>query len=108
LGLKADAVYTQKQWYFVSGPTAAIKLGNIRADPLGTLGNYQILLNYLWGSYSTHLVGGGLRAEIAQLFTLSVLANRDYTHGQWWLQTTLGINLFPQTNKNETPFSYNF
>ncbi len=104
VGLTGAAIYTQHRWHAQAGPNVALRLFDIKAGAFGTLVNVQLTAAHLWGSQRQKLAGGGLQAEIFQLFALSFTGYRDYGNGQWWLQSAIGFNILKPRKKPSDPF----
>jgi hypothetical protein len=102
-GAAASGVYTNKRFYGTAGPRLALLLTDKPKVLYSTVLNIQLVAEHLWGTKEQRLAGGGLTAEVGQLATLSLKALRDYHLNAWWLQATLGINLFPK-KPSENPF----
>jgi hypothetical protein len=105
IGVQVGALYTQGRWGVQAGPTVALRLWDMRAGVFGTVLNTQLIAGHYWGSFGQKLVGGGLQAEIVQLFNLSFTGYRDYGNGQWWLQSSLGFNILHPKKKSSDPFN---
>ncbi|WP_162902925.1 hypothetical protein [Taibaiella koreensis] len=106
LGAQVAGIYTQGRWGVQAGPTAALRLFDMRAGVFGTVLNVQLTGSHFWGSFGQKLAGGGLQAEIFQLFQLAFTGYRDYGNGQWWLQSSLGFNLIrPKKKTSSDPFN---
>ncbi len=93
VGVQAQVLTALNSWRVQAGPTASLRLADAKAGLFGTYANVQLTAGHLWGNYGQRLVGGGLQAEFFQVAVLSVSAYRDYGLQQWWLQTSIGINL---------------
>lgn len=104
-GLQLGGIYTQGRWSAQVGPTLALRLFDMRAGVFGTILNVQLMAGHYWGSFGQRLVGGGIQSEIFQLFNLSFTGYRDYGNDQWWLQSSLGFNLFRPKKKSSDPFT---
>lgn len=105
LGLQGGAHYTQGRWAAQAGPTAAVRLFDMKAGVFGTVLNVQLTAGHFWGSFRQKLAGGGLQAEIFQLFTVAFSGYRDYGNDQWWLQSSLGFNLIRPRKQSSDPFN---
>ena len=105
LGAQLGAIYTQGRWGVQGGPTVALRLFDMRAGVFGTILNVQLMAGHYWGSFNQKLAGGGIQAEIFQLFNLSFSGYRDYGNDQWWLQSSLGFNLLRPRKKSSDPFT---
>lgn len=104
-GLQLAGIYTQGRWSAQAGPTVALRLFDMRAGVFGTVLNVQLTAGHFWGSYKQKLAGGGIQAEIFQLFNLAFTGYRDYGNNQWWLQSSLGFNLIRPKKKSSDPFN---
>ncbi len=104
LGLLGTAIYTQHRWQAQVGPQAALRLFDIKAGTFGTLVNVQLTAAHLWGSRNQKLAGGGIQAEIFQLFTIAFSGYRDYGNNQWWLQSSIGYNILKPKKRPSDPF----
>lgn len=104
IGAQLAGIYTQGRWGVQAGPVAALRLTDIRAGVFGTLLNVQLTAGHFWGSFGQKLAGGGIQAEIFQLFSVAFTGYRDYGNGQWWLQSSLGYNLIRPKKKSSDPF----
>jgi len=102
-GAAAGGAYTNKRFYGTAGPRLALMLTDKPTVLYSTVLNVQLVAEHLWGTKDQRLAGGGLTAEAGQLATLSLKALRDYHLNAWWLQFSLGINLFPK-KPSENPF----
>lgn len=105
LGAQVGAHYTQGRWGVQAGPTAALRLFDMRAGVFGTVLNVQLTAGHFWGSFKQKLAGGGVQAEIFQLFNLAFTGYRDYGNDQWWIQSTLGFNIIKPKKKSSDPFN---
>ena len=92
-GVIADAFYTNKSVQGAFGPTLSIKLKTLMAQPYGSLGNINLSIDHLWGTGRQRLVGGGLNADIANLFMLGISLQKDYGLHNWWLQSNLAFRI---------------
>jgi len=105
LGLQAQVLNAKNTWQYQFGPTASLRLADWKAGVFGTAANVQLTAGHLWGSYGQRLIGGGLQAEFFQAVALSLSAYRDYGQQQWWLQTSIGVNLLLKKRAESTdPF----
>lgn len=104
IGALGAGIYTQHRWHAQVGPTVALRLFDIKAGAFGTLVNVQLTAAHLWGSHGQKLAGGGLQAEIFQLFALSFTGYRDYGNDQWWLQSAIGFNILKPRKRPSDPF----
>lgn len=102
-GAAVGGVYTNKKVDGIAGPRLALLLTDKPRILHSTLLNLQLVAEHLWGTRQQRLAGGGLTAEVGQLFTLSLKAHRDYHWSAWWLQACLGINLFSK-KPSDNPF----
>lgn len=95
--LKAGAVaalgYNNKKLVGLFGPTAALKVFQVNAGPLGSVANIQVQAEHLWGTGQQRLLGGGVYLEAGQLLLLGIKADRDYGLNAWWFQGSIGFNL---------------
>jgi len=105
LGAQAGGHYTQGRWGVQAGPTAALRLFDMRAGVFGTVLNVQLTAGHFWGSFKQKLAGGGVQAEIFQLFNLAFTGYRDYGNDQWWIQSSLGFNIIKPKKKSSDPFN---
>lgn len=105
VGVQVGGIYTMGRWGVQAGPTAALRLCDMRAGVFGTVLNVQLIAGHYWGSFNQKLVGGGVQTEIVQLFNLAFTGYRDYGNGHWWLQTGLGFNLIRPKKKSSDPFT---
>ena len=104
VGVLGGGIYTQHRWHAQVGPSLALRLFDIKAGAFGTLVNVQLTAAHLWGSHKQKLAGGGLQAEIFQLFVLSFTGYRDYGNDQWWLQSAIGFNILKPRKRSSDPF----
>jgi len=105
VGAQLGAIYTQGRWSAQAGPAVALRLFDMRAGVFGTVLNVQLTAGHFWGSFGQRLAGGGVQAEIFQLFNLAFTGHRDYGNKQWWLQSSLGFNLIRPKKKSSDPFN---
>jgi hypothetical protein len=105
VGVKAGGIYTNHKWGIQGGPAVSLRLFDISAGVFGTVANVQLRAAHLWGSHQQKLVGGGIQAEIFQLFSLSFTGYRDYSNKQWWIQSAIGYNIIKPRKKNSDPFT---
>jgi hypothetical protein len=103
LGGTAELAFTNKTFYGLFGPTLNWKLKTLNVKPFGSILNLQLQAEHLWGTGKQQLVGGGLKAEVGQLFLLGFMAHRDYNLNYWWFQGGLGFNLIKK-KKDGDPF----
>lgn len=92
-GVIVDGFYTDKNLQGAFGPTLSIKLLTLKAQPFGSLGNINLSFDHLWGTGKQRLLGGGINADIANLFILGLSVQRDYNLGAWWLQSNLAFRI---------------
>ncbi len=104
IGGQVGGVLAKNQWNIQAGPTINLRLFDVKAGSYGTIMNFQLTAAHLWGSYNEKLVGGGVLAEMFQLVDLSFTGYRDYGNNQWWLQSTIGYNIFRPHKKSTDPF----
>lgn len=104
VGVQGSEIYTQKQWSFQAGPSLNLRLFDAKVGTFGTVLNVQLTGAFLWGSHNEKLVGGGVLTEVFQLISLSFTGYRDYGNNQWWLQSTIGYNIFKPRKKSTDPF----
>jgi len=105
IGVLAAGIYTQGRWTAQAGPNVALRLCDMTAGVFGSVLNLQLVAGHYWGAYKQKLAGGGLQLEIAQAFTLGITTYRDYGNDQWWMQSTLGINILGFKRKSSDPFT---
>ena len=105
LGVQLGAIYTQGRWGVLAGPTVALRLFDMRAGVFGTVLNVQLMVGHYWGSFNQKLAGGGIQAELFQLFNLAFSGYRDYGNDQWWLQSSIGFNILRPKKKSSDPFT---
>lgn len=98
----AELAYTDKHTSALFGPRIALKIKTIKLESMGSLLNLQLQAEYLWGTRDQRMIGGGLTAEIFQLFTLGLAAHRDHSLEQWWFRAGLGVRLFHKKNTSPT------
>lgn len=104
LGVQVSGIYTMGRWSLQAGPDAALRLFDLRVGVFGTVANIQLVAGHFWGTHDQKLAGGGLQAEIFQLFSLAFTGYRDYGNDRWWLQSSLGFNLIRPKKKSSDPF----
>ncbi|MBE7172066.1 MAG: hypothetical protein INR73_15875 [Williamsia sp.] len=92
--------FYNKKFYGTYGAGLNWRLSTISFDPFGSLLNLQVQLQHLWGTDKQRLVGGGLKAELGQIFLVGISAHRDYQLNEWWLQTGIGFNLLHKKKKD--------
>ena len=100
LGATAGAAYSQAHVFGVFGPSLAVKVGDIPAGVFGTLGNFQLQAEHLWGTWHQRLLGGGFKIE-AGFLMIGVTAHRDYGLNSWWFQLSTGYNLTRKKHSRE-------
>ncbi|WP_118950656.1 hypothetical protein [Taibaiella helva] len=106
IGAQVAGIYTRGRWGVQTGPIASLRLFDMRAGVFGTVLNVQLTGGHFWGSFNQKLAGGGIQAEIFQLFNLAFTGYRDYGNHQWWLQSSLGFNLVrPKKKTTSDPFN---
>ncbi len=93
VGAIADGFYTGKKLQAAFGPVASIKIKTFNAGIFGTVGNINIMLDYLWGTNHQRLAGGGVIADLGNLLTFGFTAHRDYHYNNWWFQNQLGVRI---------------
>ena len=102
IGAVAEYVYTDKHSSGLFGPRLALKLKTIRTEPLGSLLNFQLQTDLLWGTRKQRLVGGGFAVEIFQLLTFNLTTHRDYVFSRWWFRAGIGVNLLHKRKSGST------
>ena len=103
-GAIADGFYTEKKLQAAFGPTISMKIKTFNAGIFGSFGNLNLVLDHLWGTNHQRLAGGGLVAEVGNLFTFGITAHRDYNSDTWWFQNELGVRI-SKKKKIAEPFN---
>ncbi|WP_300602885.1 hypothetical protein [Niabella sp.] len=105
LGANAGLVYHNKQFSGLFGPTAALKLADLRTSkPMAlAFGNLQLLAEANWGTHKQRMAGGGIGLELLQKIQLGLTAQRDYHLNQWWFQSFIAYQ-FNKTKKIKPQF----
>ncbi len=100
-GATAELAFTNKTFYGLFGPTLNWKIKTLNVKSFGSILNLQVQAEHLWGTGKQQLIGGGLKAEVGQLFQLGFMVHRDYNLNYWWFQGGLGINLIKKKKDSD-------
>lgn len=102
LGATGEFSYTNKQGSGLFGPRVALKVKTLKTEPLGSILNFQLQAEHLWGTRNQRLVGGSFTVEIFQLFSVHLSSHRDYKHDQWWFRGGIGVNVIHKKKSGST------
>lgn len=94
LGATAGLLFTDTHLDAIIGPSLAWRLFNFHIPEFGTLGNFQLQLDYYWSTRNRQFLGGGPKIEIGRMLIVGLTVHRDFTDNVWLFQTTVGFNLF--------------
>lgn len=92
-GLSAGLIYHNKNPYGLFGANLALKIKTVKVEKLqSSIANIQLCIENLYGLHKQQLIGGGFRAEIAQMLLISITGHRDYGLDYWSFRFGIGYN----------------
>lgn len=92
-GATAGVFYNSSKLQALAGPRVSVKLFTGPKILTATSFNINLLGEFLWGTKSQQLLGGGIGFETSNLFSLSLKVHSDLNLKTTWFQTGLSINL---------------
>jgi hypothetical protein len=92
-GLVAGAFFADKKFQALFGPTVSLKVKTLHIKQITSGGNIHLNFDYLFGSDKQRLLGGGVNADIGNLFIIGLAAHRDYNLNNWWFQNSIAVRL---------------
>jgi hypothetical protein len=82
--------YTAQKARWIAGPQLSVKLFTLGAGAMGTAGNLQLNMYYLWTSGQSARVGASLLLETGKRFFTGPWVNIASQEKTWWFHWGLG------------------
>lgn len=92
-GAVAGLSYAAQKTRGLAGPQLSVRLFTFGAGPLGTAGNLQLNVYYLWTTGHSARVGASLLLETGKRFFTGPWVNTASQEKIWWFQWGLGWRL---------------